>query len=202
MAVRTKHYEYIDQLVQRAQAGDDDALVAIMEFYRPLLRTAVKYCVSNYPTAAPYAEDLEADLFLIVRELVHRYDKELSYFSYFLSTRIDYALQTHARKHYLDATSGGRRPKEVFIEDLPADWEPFVDYDPVGKILDGAILSQALSRLKDTHREAIRLYYFENMSQEQAAAFLEITQPSFSKRLNRALGELRKLTTDSSEIFV
>ena len=191
-----KHYEYIDDLVIRAKNGDDDALLSIIEFYQPLLKTAIKYCVSRHPTAYSYIEDIEADLYLIIRELVRQYNSELSFFSYFLSTRIDFVLQTHVRKTYLDFSFGGKRPKEIFIEDMPKDWEPFVEHDPVGKIIANADLSSAMMKLRENHRSAIQLYFFEGMNQQQAAEHLQITQSSFSKRLNKAIEHLKASMTD------
>lgn len=200
--MRTRHYEYIDELVVRAKGGDDSALLSIIDFYNPLLRTSIKYCVSRYPIAGLYTEDIEADLYLIMRELVRQYDSELSFFSYFLSTRIDFVLQTHVRKNYLDSSMGGRRPKEVFIEDMPEDWEPFVDQDPVGKIIASADLSSALLRLEDKHRTAVQLYFFDGMNQQQAAEYLSITQSSFSKRLNKAIEQLRVFMNDCEKNLI
>lgn len=194
--MKTKHYEYIDELVASAKNGDNNALMSIIDFYQPLLRTSIKYCVSRYPAAACYIEDIQADLYLIMNELIRQYDSELSFFSYFLSTRIDFALQTHVRKGYLDNTHGGRRPREIFIDDMPEDWEPFVDQDPVGKIIANVDLSVAISQLQDKHRVAIQLYFFEGMNQQQAAEYLQITQSSFSKRLNKSLDKLRLLMTN------
>lgn len=200
--MRTRHYEYIDELVVRAKNGDDNALLLIIDFYQPLLKTSIKYCVSRYPVAACYTEDIEADLYLIMRELVRQYDAELSFFSYFLSTRIDFVLQTHVRKSYLDSSVGGRRPKEIFIEDMPEDWEPFVDQDPVGKIIASADLSSALLKLEDKYRTAVQLYFFEGMNQQQAADYLSITQSSFSKRLNKAIEQLRDFMSDFEKTLI
>ncbi len=191
--MQIKHYEYIDELVVQAKNDNNDALLSIINFYQPLLHTSIRYCVSRYPHAKCYTEDIEADLYLIMRELVRQYDSSLSFFSYFLSTRIDYAVQSHVRKTYLDIKAGGKRPSEIFIDDMPVDWEPLVDRDPVGKIIESADLSAALMQLKEKHRKAIQLYFFEGMNQEQSAKHLEITQSSFSKRLNKALEQLREL---------
>lgn len=200
--MKTRHYEYIDELVVRAKGGDDHALLLIIDFYQPLLQTSIKYCVSRYPSAACYTEDIDADLYLIMRELVRQYNAELSFFSYFLSTRIDFVLQTHVRKHYLDSSVGGRRPKEIFIEDMPEDWEPFVDQDPVGKIIASADIAAALMKLDDKYREAVQLYFFDGMNQQQAAESLSITQSSFSKRLTKALEQLRTFMTDFEKTFI
>lgn len=190
--MKSRHYQYIDDLVAKIQNGNDEALMELIGFYRPMLRTAVKYCITRYPGLSTYEEDIWSDLYLIIRELVHKYDRQQSFFSWYLSTRLEFALQTHARQTYLDAGAGGRRVREVSIDDMPSDWEPCVGEDPVGKMLDAAALSNAMSRLSPEHLAVVNLYFFEDMTQEQASAALGIKQPAFSKRLTKALSILRQ----------
>ena len=52
-------------------------------------------------------------------------------------------------------------------------------------------LNAALEQLNPKQKEAINLYFFEQMEQDEAAEKLGITQGSFSKRLQRALANLR-----------
>lgn len=195
--MKSSHYQYIDDLVARVQARDEEALSELIGFYRPMLRTAVKYCVNRYPALAPYEEDIWSDLFLIVRELVHKYDRQQSFFSWYLSTRLEFALQTHARQTYLDSGCGGRRVKEVSLDEMPSEWEPCVGEDPIGRMLDAADLSYAMSKLSDGQRAVINLYFFEGLTQTQAAEALKIKQPAFSKRLTKALATLREHMTSS-----
>jgi RNA polymerase sigma factor (sigma-70 family) len=49
----------------------------------------------------------------------------------------------------------------------------------------------------EKQREAIELYFFKEMTQEEAAEKLGIQQAAFSKRLDRALDKLRSILSDS-----
>jgi RNA polymerase sigma factor (sigma-70 family) len=60
-------------------------------------------------------------------------------------------------------------------------------------VLDKIIIRDAMFKLKDKQKEAIELYFFEEYTQEEAAHLLNITQASFSRRLERALESLKKL---------
>ena len=69
-------------------------------------------------------------------------------------------------------------------------------YDPFNRIDDIIVIESALKQLNDKQREAIQLYFFENMEQNEAAKELNITQSSFSKRLQRALVNLKEILGD------
>jgi len=60
-------------------------------------------------------------------------------------------------------------------------------------VLDKIILKDAMLKLNDKQREAIDLYFFQEYTQEEAADLLNITQASFSRRIDRALESLKKL---------
>jgi RNA polymerase sigma factor (sigma-70 family) len=69
-------------------------------------------------------------------------------------------------------------------------------YDPFDKILNEIMIGNALEKLNEKQREAVELYFFEELSQEEAAQKIGITQASFSKRLDRALTTLRGIIED------
>lgn len=172
----------INELIAKYQKGDSDAIFDLYEFYRPLLLASVKRCIVKEPNLAPYREDLIEDSFFIFEKLLNQFDPELTYFSYFLSTRIDINLFRHATDKY--------KPLN-FLEDLPQNNEQY--YDPFNKIDDALVIHSALDQLNEKQREAIELYFFENLEQDEAARRLNITQSSFSKRLQRALMRLKEI---------
>ena len=55
-----------------------------------------------------------------------------------------------------------------------------------------------LTKLNEKQQEAIQLYFFEELSQEDAAIKAGITQASFSKRLDRALKNLKDILHNSN----
>lgn len=198
--MRHQVYEYINQLVTRVKAGDLGASEELCEFYQPLIRGAVTRLTRKYRQLIPYEEDLKADSYLLLIELVRGYDPDLSVFSYYLSTRVDYALLTHARRVYLDSSAGGRRTSEVSYEEMPDEWEPHATDDPFGKLIEMQALTEAIDMLNSKQREAVRLYFFEGLNQEESARACGISQSAFSKRLARALDSLKTTMQDQSQI--
>jgi len=53
-----------------------------------------------------------------------------------------------------------------------------------------------LEKLNEKQREAIELYFFDGLDQEEAAIKLNITQSSFSKRLQRGLSNMKEILGD------
>jgi RNA polymerase sigma factor (sigma-70 family) len=54
------------------------------------------------------------------------------------------------------------------------------------------ILDEAMDRLGTVERDAVLLHYFNGLSIAEAAAALEVNEPAFRKRVQRALEKLRK----------
>ena len=65
--------------------------------------------------------------------------------------------------------------------------------DPFNKIDNVIALHWAMDQLNEKQREAVDLYFFQQLDQEEAAELLGINQSSFSKRLARALERLKEL---------
>jgi RNA polymerase sigma factor (sigma-70 family) len=59
------------------------------------------------------------------------------------------------------------------------------------------VIDEAMQELNEKQREAIDLYFFQELTQEEAAERLGIQQAAFSKRLDRALDKLRAILSDS-----
>ena len=116
--------------------------------------------------------------------MVEKYDSDLSYFSYYLSTRIDHALLAHFKATFL--------PK-IETRDYS---EVHHSYDPFDKIINEIVIGEALEKLNEKQKEAITFYFFEELTQEEAALKAGITQASFSKRLDRALKTLKGIIED------
>jgi RNA polymerase sigma factor (sigma-70 family) len=53
-------------------------------------------------------------------------------------------------------------------------------------------LPKAMEELTDRQREVAILYYWEQMTQEEIAVRLKLTQPTVNEHLNRAINNLRE----------
>lgn len=178
----SNNYEQINELIFDFKNGNYAAIFHLYQFYEPLLLASVKRCLLKDKNLIPYKEDIIEDCFLVFEKLVNQYDSTLTYFSYFLSTRIDINLFRYVTDKYKPLT---------FLEDTPVT--PDTYYDPFNKIDDVIVLHSAIEKLNKNQREAVELYFFDNMDQEEAAKHLNITQSSFSKRLQRALVKLKEI---------
>lgn len=176
-----EHYVYINTLVDNIKAGESKYLHELFSFYKPLILSAIRRCCNKEKELYKHREDLNNESIFVLKMLVERYDKELSYFSYYLSTRIDHALLAHFKSFFLS------KFETKDFDDIPNCVDPF------DKLLNEIAIDSAMEKLNEKQREAVELYFFQELSQEEAAKELGITQASFSKRLDRALKSLREI---------
>ena len=175
-------YEQINSLVNAYKSGDKEVIFDLYEYYRPLLLASVKRCINKEPNLATFKEDLIEDSFFVFEKLLDQFEPDLTYFSYFVSTRIDINLFRYATEKY----------KPLYLIDDNPNFEQLY-YDPFNRIDDMIVIHSALNQLNIKQREAIELYFFDGLEQDEAAEILKITQSSFSKRLQRALLKLKEI---------
>ena len=188
------HYQYINTLVTKAQGDDGEALAELEHYYQPMIIASIKRCIQKEPALKNCREDLDREAFIVLHNLVKNYDSQaLTWFSYYLSTHLDYALLSHAHKTLLSFTCASKGIRETTYSELPNDWDPQSPEDPFGKIWMTTVIGDAMSKLNGKQREAVDLYFFQDLTQEQAAVVLNINQASFCKRLQRAVSKLRSL---------
>ncbi len=174
------NYDEINKLVYKCKAGNDSALFELYEFYKPLFISSVKRIIQKESRLLLQREDILSDCIFVLRKLIEQYDPKLSYFSYFLSTRIDINLFRHATDKYF--------PKEELSND---DYFPEEAQDPFNKIDNAICIHQALEQLGEKNREVIQAYFFDGLDQKECAQTLGITQGAFSKRLSKALEQMK-----------
>ena len=179
-----EHYVYINSLVDNIKAGQNKHLHELFAFYKPLILSAIRRCCNKEKALYSHRDDLNNESLFVLKMLVEKYDKDLSYFSYYLSTRIDHALLAHFKATFL--------PK---IETRDYN-EVHHSYDPFDKIINEIVIGEALEKLNEKQKEAITFYFFEELTQEESALKAGITQASFSKRLDRALKTLKGIIED------
>lgn len=179
------NYNEINKLVNQSKNGDTDSLFKLYDFYKPLLLSSVNRCINKNTKLSRYREDIFRESVFVLKKLVEQYDPSLTYFSYFLSTRIDINLFRYVSDKY--------HTDEYIIEDYCPDEN---SYDPFNKINSAISIHAALEKLNEKQREAIELYFFDGLDQEEASLKLNITQSSFSKRLQRGLSKMKELLGD------
>ena len=182
------NYDEINKLLYKYKAGDDTALFDLYEFYKPLFISSVKRIIQKESRLSSHREDILSDCIFVLRKLIDQYDPKLSYFSYFLSTRIDINLFRYTADKYF--------PKEEISDE---DFFPEEFEDPFNKIDNIIMIHGALEKMPVEVREALGMYFFDNLDQKECASRLGISQSAFSKRLSKALSLMK---TELGEDFL
>lgn len=174
-------YAYINNLIAKIKNGDSESLFELAEFYKPLILTSIKRCIGKDQRLYLHREDMLSESIFVLEKLVKQYDPSLTYFSYFLSTRIDINLIRYSVDKFLDKNDIN---ENYSFEDSP---------DPLSRIEDVITLHEAINKLNDGQKEVINLYFFQQKDQVESAEILKISQSAFSKRLQRAISSLKEL---------
>jgi RNA polymerase sigma-70 factor (ECF subfamily) len=175
-----QNYDEINKLLYEYKAGNNEALFALYEFYKPLFISSVKRIIQKEFRLLSHKQDILSDCIFILKKLIDQYDPSLSYFSYFLSTRVDINLFRYAIDKYF--------PKEEILQD---DHFPEESQDPFNKIDNVICIHQAMGNLPEKSKEVIQVYFFDGLDQKECAQALGITQGAFSKRLSKALEQMK-----------
>ena len=181
------NYDEINQLLHKYKAGNEEALFELYEFYKPLFISSVKRIIQKESRLSSHREDILSDCIFVLRKLIDQYDPKLSYFSYFLSTRIDINLFRYTDV-IIFTTADKYFPKEEITED---DYFPEEYEDPFNKIDNVICIHQAMDQLSEKSKEVIQVYFFDGLDQKECAETLGITQGAFSKRLSKALEQMK-----------
>jgi RNA polymerase sigma factor (sigma-70 family) len=184
------HFENINKLVINAKDGDREAIEELNDFYQPLIRAAIRKCICNDAALTKYKDDLISIACLEFTSLIMSYDISRSFFSYYVSNKL-YPNLLKSAKELLNKNSNNLS-HEINFSDMPKLWDPETT-DPFAQIELEIIIKNALTQLKPEHREAVEFIYFDQLTQEEAAKALGLTQSAFSKRLNKALSKLKNI---------
>ena len=165
----------------KALEGNEDEINNLLRYYSPLIKATVR---KIYAMVKKYMseDDLfqEADILFI--ELLRNYDPSLSNFGYYIKLNFFRNLLSRTKTNNNIITSE--------ISDTIMDLS-----NPFDRINFSYDLENAMKKIPEKQRLAIKLYYFKEMPQEDCAIFMSIGQSAFSKLLDRASKNLKKLLT-------
>jgi len=175
----------IDILVDKVKASDSQALWELFDYYMPVMRHTVAQAHKSYRLVEK--EDLMSECVFILKYLCEKYDKNKSYFSYYLSTRMYPYLISKIKSKYVEKieTISINNVDESELSDnyFGLDFGESDDID----------INDAIDKLPNNHKVAIDLFYFQGFNQLECAAILKISQPAFSKRIKKSLELLKNL---------
>lgn len=175
----------IDLLVEKVKNQDSQALWELFDYYKPIFQSSVNQVYKNYKTVEK--EDLMSECIFILKYLCEKYDKNKSYFSYYLSTRIQPYLISKVKSKYIEKIDivSLNHIDEIELADnyFVLDFSDTNDVD----------INDKIQQLPEIYQKAIDLFYFQDLTQFECATILNISQPAFNKRLKKSLRLLKDL---------
>ena len=181
-------------LLAAAKAGDAAALSRLCTQYEPLLRAA-----AGQLHLRTIREDALAEGYVSFVGAVQAYDA---------GTGVPFAAFAKARV-YGDLRTLFRRQRRLWErETLPAEAreEPFWEgvHDPAAeqaltRLEEQAALVAAMRCLTDGERRILRLIFWEERTQAEAARLLQVSQQAIAKAKKRALAKLRAVFAAEGE---
>ena len=86
-------------------------------------------------------------------------------------------------------TPVGGEKDEILLEDTISDYE--LELDILNKEEKMALI-ESIRKLNDEDRQMIDLYFWKEMTQQEISRYLKMSQANVSRRIQRALNNLRK----------
>lgn len=179
-----------EQLIRRAQAGDNDAFEALLRLHEKRVYNLCLRMSAN----ADDALDLSQEAFIKAWRALGQYQFEASFSTWLFRLTSNVCLDFLRRK---------KRRQELSLtesyEDSDAGEElslPDPQPLPEEQAVTGETrreLAQAMARLAPDHREILQLRVVEDLSYEQIAEILDIRVGTVKSRLARARLSLRKI---------
>jgi len=176
-----------DELIQRAQKGDHEAVAALYETYVAAIYRYVLYRVSS----AADAEDLTAEVFLKMVEGLPAYRLTGAPFESWL-----YRI---ASARIIDFRRRAKRRAHVELSDSLMDGKPLPEEQlQYRQELDS--LRQALQKLSDEQQTVLILRFIERKSHQEVALILGRSITAVKSVQHRALVELTTLLGSAEKV--
>ena len=161
-----------------ADISPDEAFTRMVDQYQTAIRRMC-YLYLRDPTAA---EDALQETFLKAYQHISDFRGDSTERTWLMSIAINTCRDMN-RSAWLRRHDRRVTPEELAI---PADAQDE----------DALALMEAIRRLPSRHRDAVLLYYYQDMTLQEAAAALHAAPSTVLKRLNQAKDMLRDLLTD------
>jgi RNA polymerase sigma-70 factor (ECF subfamily) len=173
------------RLVAQVARGDERALDALYERYRPRLRVYLWPRLGGDPGLV---EEALQDTFLAVWENAARFRGEAKVATWVFQIAHNVATQAHRR--------GARRPQQAPL--LAAEPQTASVRDPYAEgVITRLAVHDALGKLSEKHREIVDLFFRQGFVAEEIALILDIPAGTVRSRLSYARKALRQELEDS-----
>ena len=169
------------ELVRATQAGDREAFGQLVEHYQGMVYSICYRMTANSTDAEDLAHDAFIDAFLKLDQLQHP-----ERFAGWLRALTLNTCRMWYRRRRVEW-------EEWTEESTPALAEAVEEENLYGRLVQG------ISKLKPDQRLMLVLHYWEGMSYEEAAEFLDVPAGTVMSRLHRSRQTLKKIVEDLEE---
>ena len=174
----------IEQLVIRSKGGDRNAMISLCWS----IARGVLFRVSRYLSNPMDAEDVSQEILIRVCEKIHTL-KEPKAFQGWLNTMIinetrNYVTKSSKRSSIINLEEYAESSNDEDEELLPDDYAV--------KEEDRKAVMEIIDSLPSRQKEVIILCYYDNMSVNEIASIMNVSQPAVSRYLKLAREKIRK----------
>ncbi len=193
-----------DELIQQAQAGDEQALAQLFDYYRPKLLRMIQLRMDPSLRARIDEDDVLQDTFIELARKIREYSRvgELPFFLWLRMTAGETLFKLY-HKHVDVKMRTAKREIGIF-QRVPNASTFFLASKLVGRFtsVDRNLireevhqkLQSALNQLETEDRELLAMRYYEELTSDEIAMTMggELTGSGVRKRLLRSLRKLRQ----------
>ena len=206
--------QQIDELVQHAQAGDEQALSQLFNAYRSKLSRMIQLRMDPRLKARIDEEDVLQDTYIELTRRVRDYSRvhKLPFFLWLRMTAGEVLIILY-RKH-VDAEMRSAKREVGIFHRVPNASTFFLASKLAGRFtsVDRNLireevlqkLQNALNRLDEEDRELLAMRHYEELTSEEIALVIggDLTASGVRKRLTRALRKLRQAFQSETDMKI
>jgi RNA polymerase sigma-70 factor (ECF subfamily) len=195
------------ELLERLECGDQDALAVLFSRHRARLRRLVEFRLDDRLSGRVSPSDVLQEAYIdALKRMPHFYqDPDVPFFLWLRWVTVQRLIAVH--RQHLGAAARDVSKEVPLARPGPLDASPGRMSALLAELTSPsqaaqrdetvAHVRQALERLGALDREVLALRHFEELSNREAAAVLGIQSAAATKRYVRALERLKKALTDS-----
>lgn len=184
-------YEKIDKLVVEAKCGSKSSFNEIWEMYQPLVNKIIKKIIFKFSSARQHEFDIKNDCYIYFWDAINDFDfNDKYYFSYFLKRELIKNLLKNLKNKYIINQEISIDDESLFdlsLKNENGKFESMYEEETINA------LKYAMRKLSAKQLQAIQMYHYDEMTQEDAANKLGISQVGFRKRLQQSYRKIRKI---------
>ncbi|MFC1596543.1 sigma-70 family RNA polymerase sigma factor, partial [Planctomycetota bacterium] len=200
----------ITEILNRAAAGDEQALTDLLSQYRDRLKRMVKLRLNRRLAGRVDESDVLQDVMLHVSQHLDEYqqNRQTSFFLWLRRVTELKLLAVH-RRHLGTDKRDAAREISLHRGGYPTASSASLAAQLLGRLTTPSLaavkaemriqLQEALNSMDPIDREVLTLRHFEQLSNEETAQVLEIQESAASKRYVRALERLQSIMAKLSD---